>query len=119
MCESCHSLVATDIIRLVDALPRPTALLSVTKTFAMQPQVEGEKDKAGFLLPDGEGKSGSSNDGLLISETVIPGFEFLRSRFPELGGAWWGCSARRRRKISRGLFREEWIWERGELLCFY
>lgn len=36
--------------------------------------VEGGKYKSSYLLPDEEG--GSSSEGLLISETVIPGFEF-------------------------------------------
>ncbi|KAK5167022.1 uncharacterized protein LTR77_007751 [Saxophila tyrrhenica] len=36
--------------------------------------VEGGKYKASFLLPDEDG--GGSSDGLLISETVVPGFEF-------------------------------------------
>lgn len=36
--------------------------------------VEGGKYKASFLLPDVEG--GQSSEGLLISETVIPGFDF-------------------------------------------
>lgn len=40
--------------------------------------VEGGKFKASFLLPDdgGEGGKGQSENGLLISETVVPGFEF-------------------------------------------
>lgn len=36
--------------------------------------VEGGKYKASFLLPDREG--GETSSGLLISETVVPGFEF-------------------------------------------
>ncbi|KAK4892406.1 hypothetical protein LTR27_009062 [Elasticomyces elasticus] len=36
--------------------------------------VEGGKYKSSFLLPDEQG--GSHSDGLLISETVVPGFEF-------------------------------------------
>lgn len=36
--------------------------------------VEGGKYKCSFLLPDKEG--GQTSDGLLISETVVPGFEF-------------------------------------------
>ncbi|GAB1725509.1 hypothetical protein NU195Hw_g1917t1 [Hortaea werneckii] len=36
--------------------------------------VDGGKYKCSFLLPDQEG--GSSSEGLLISETVVPGFEF-------------------------------------------
>ncbi|KAK5724385.1 hypothetical protein LTR15_004430 [Elasticomyces elasticus] len=36
--------------------------------------VEGGKYKSSFLLPDEQGKEHS--DGLMISETVVPGFEF-------------------------------------------
>jgi predicted cupin superfamily sugar epimerase len=36
--------------------------------------VEGGKYKASYLLPDEEG--GKESQGLLISETVVPGFEF-------------------------------------------
>jgi uncharacterized protein len=35
--------------------------------------------KASFLLPDEEG--GKSSEGLLISETVVPGFEFCDHDF--------------------------------------
>ncbi|TKA27348.1 hypothetical protein B0A50_04959 [Salinomyces thailandicus] len=42
--------------------------------------VEGGKYKASFLLEDdgvaAEGKGGKASEGLLISETVVPGFEF-------------------------------------------
>ncbi|PWY74291.1 hypothetical protein BO70DRAFT_296875 [Aspergillus heteromorphus CBS 117.55] len=40
--------------------------------------VEGGDYKATFLIPDrdGKGESESKSDGLLISETVIPGFEY-------------------------------------------
>ncbi|CAF9941010.1 hypothetical protein IMSHALPRED_002250 [Imshaugia aleurites] len=41
--------------------------------------VEGGKYKASFLLPDKEGESES--EGLLISETVVPGFEFSDHNF--------------------------------------
>lgn len=41
--------------------------------------VEGGKYKASFLLPDIEDSSGSK--GLLISETVVPGFEFRDHNF--------------------------------------
>ena len=36
--------------------------------------VEGGKYKGSFLLPDSEGEA--SSDGLLISETVVPGFDY-------------------------------------------
>lgn len=42
--------------------------------------VEGGKYKASFLLPDVEGGH-SSEDGCLISETVVPGFEYLDHDF--------------------------------------
>jgi predicted cupin superfamily sugar epimerase len=41
--------------------------------------VPGGKYKASFLLPDEEG--GRSSEGLLISETVVPGFEFCDHDF--------------------------------------
>ncbi|QYS94953.1 Cupin_5 domain-containing protein [Trichoderma simmonsii] len=41
--------------------------------------VEGGVFKASFLLPDTDGQSGS--DGLLISETVVPGFEYADHEF--------------------------------------
>lgn len=41
--------------------------------------VEGEVWKASFLLPDDDDQSGS--DGLLISETVVPGFEYADHEF--------------------------------------
>lgn len=53
--------------------------------------VEGGKYKASFLLPDEESGKDSQN-GLLISETVVPGFEFCDHDFlseealPELVG---------------------------------
>lgn len=42
--------------------------------------VEGGKFKSSFLIPDQEGGSESSR-GLLISETVVPGFEFCDHDF--------------------------------------
>ncbi len=41
--------------------------------------VEGGKFKGTFLLPDEDGGEGSG--GLLISETVVPGFEFCDHDF--------------------------------------
>lgn len=46
----------------------------VAKGEKLQWIVEGGKFKASFLLPDVEG--GEESGGLLISETVVPGFEF-------------------------------------------
>ena len=42
--------------------------------------VEGGKYKASFLLPDEEGGE-DSEEGLLISETVVPGFEYADHDF--------------------------------------
>ncbi|KAH8820867.1 RmlC-like cupin domain-containing protein [Xylogone sp. PMI_703] len=46
--------------------------------------VEGDKYKASYLLPDTD-DSGESSSGLLISETVIPGFEFCDHDFLKAG----------------------------------
>jgi uncharacterized protein len=51
----------------------------VEKGERLQWIVPGGKYKASFLLPDEEG--GASSDGLLISETVVPGFEFCDHDF--------------------------------------
>ena len=50
----------------------------------MQWIVEGGKWKSSFLLPDVEDDQelvGGSRGGLLISETVVPGFEFCDHDF--------------------------------------
>lgn len=54
--------------------------------------VEGGKFKASFLLPDagreGEGEGGEgveSGEGCLISETVVPGFEYADHDFMTAG----------------------------------
>lgn len=47
--------------------------------------VEGDHYKASYLLPDAEG-AGSSAQGLLISETVVPGFEYCDHDFLPRGG---------------------------------
>lgn len=47
---------------------------NIQKGEKLQWVVEGGKYKASFLLSDIEGSSES--EGLLISETVVPGFEF-------------------------------------------
>lgn len=51
----------------------------VAKGERLQWIVEGGKYKASFLLPDVEG--GETSEGLLISETVVPGFEFCDHDF--------------------------------------
>ncbi|KAJ9605290.1 hypothetical protein H2200_009947 [Cladophialophora chaetospira] len=50
----------------------------ISKGERLQWIVEGGKFKASFLLPDAEGGDGKgeSEKGLLISETVVPGFEY-------------------------------------------
>jgi predicted cupin superfamily sugar epimerase len=52
---------------------------NVEKGERLQWIVEGGKFKASFLLPDEEG--GNDSEGLLISETVVPGFEFCDHDF--------------------------------------
>ncbi|KAI9712813.1 MAG: hypothetical protein M1820_001435 [Bogoriella megaspora] len=48
---------------------------NVEKGESLQWIVEGGKYKASYLLPDEEG-GGKDSEGLLISETVVPGFEY-------------------------------------------
>ena len=57
---------------------------NVAKGERLQWIVEGGKFKASYLLPDEEG--GDSSHGLLISETVVPGFEFCDHDFLSGGG---------------------------------
>jgi predicted cupin superfamily sugar epimerase len=52
---------------------------NVAKGERLQWIVEGGKFKASYLLPDEE--NGSESQGLLISETVIPGFEYCDHDF--------------------------------------
>jgi len=52
---------------------------NVAKGEKLQWIVEGGKFKASYLLPDEEG--GRESQGLLISETVVPGFEFCDHDF--------------------------------------
>jgi len=52
---------------------------NVEKGERLQWIVEGGKFKASFLLPDEE--EGEQSGGLLISETVVPGFEFCDHDF--------------------------------------
>lgn len=51
----------------------------IAKGEKLQWIVEGGKFKASYLLPDDE--CGSESQGLLISETVVPGFEFIDHDF--------------------------------------
>jgi len=51
----------------------------VNKGERLQWIVDGGKYKASYLLPDEEG--GKESEGLLISETVVPGFEFCDHDF--------------------------------------
>lgn len=57
---------------------------NVAKGERLQWIVEGGKYKASFLLPDLEG--GETSEGLLISETVVPGFEFCDHDFLSADG---------------------------------
>ena len=50
----------------------------VEKGEVLQWTVPGGKFKASFLLPDGDGEG---SEGLLISEIVVPGFEFCDHDF--------------------------------------
>jgi len=52
---------------------------NVAKGEKLQWIVEGGKYKASFLLPDED--SGKESQGLLITETVVPGFEFCDHDF--------------------------------------
>jgi len=52
----------------------------VEKGERLQWIVEGGKYKASFLLSD-EGGCGGESNGLLISETVVPGFEYCDHDF--------------------------------------
>lgn len=52
---------------------------NIEKGEKLQWIVEGGKYKASFLLPDVEG--GADSEGLLISETVVPGFEYCDHDF--------------------------------------
>ncbi len=56
----------------------------VEKGEKLQWIVEGGKYKASFLLADEEG--GTDSQGLLISETVVPGFEYCDHDFLTPGG---------------------------------
>jgi len=58
---------------------------NVAKGEKLQWIVEGGKYKASYLLPDEEGGA-ESHGGLLISETVVPGFEFCDHDFLSAGG---------------------------------
>ncbi|KAF7190663.1 hypothetical protein HII31_07822 [Pseudocercospora fuligena] len=49
---------------------------NVTAGERQQWVVEGGKYKSSFLLADEDGGNGSE-EGLLISETVVPGFEYV------------------------------------------
>lgn len=53
----------------------------VSKGERLQWVVEGGIYKASFLLPDEEERGDSIKEGLLISETVVPGFEYCDHDF--------------------------------------
>lgn len=56
----------------------------VEKGERLQWIVEGGKFKASYLLPGEE--NGKESEGLLISETVVPGFEYCDHDFLSLEG---------------------------------
>lgn len=57
----------------------------IAKGERLQWVVDGGKYKASFLLPDEEGGT-SESQGLLISETTVPGFEYCDHDFLTLQG---------------------------------
>ncbi|KAK1831597.1 RmlC-like cupin domain-containing protein [Podospora conica] len=57
---------------------------AVEKGERLQWVVEGGRWKGSFLLPDADGGEGS--EGLLISETVVPGFEYEDHEFLSAAG---------------------------------
>ena len=66
--------------------------------------VDGGKYKASFLLPDEkEGEDSISREGCLISETVVPGFEFADHDFM-------------RRERAEALLTQEQVQEMGWML---
>lgn len=72
---------------------------NVAKGEKLQWIVEGEKFKASYLLPDEE--DGNTSNGLLISETVVPGFEYCDHDF---------LSARGLEKLVGSTKAEELKW---------
>ena len=60
---------------------------NIAKGERLQWIVEGGIFKASYLLPD---EDNSHSDGLLISETVVPGFEFSDHDFmtPDMLSGW-------------------------------
>jgi len=76
----------------------------VEKGERLQWVVEGWKYKASFLLPDQEG--GDDSEGLLISETVVPGFEYCDHDFLTEEGL--------KRCVTEKEFEElNWLLRRG------
>ncbi|KAI1389643.1 RmlC-like cupin domain-containing protein [Hypoxylon trugodes] len=59
---------------------------NVAKGEKLQWIVEGGKFKASFLLPDDAAGTEKTSGGLLISETVVPGFEYCDHDFLPAGG---------------------------------
>ncbi|KAH8689929.1 RmlC-like cupin domain-containing protein [Talaromyces proteolyticus] len=57
---------------------------NIEKGERLQWIVDGDIYKASYLLPDDD-DSGNSEEGLLISETVVPGFEFTDHNFMPAG----------------------------------
>ncbi|KAI3398416.1 hypothetical protein diail_9236 [Diaporthe ilicicola] len=78
----------------------------VSRGERLQWVVEGDHYKASYLLPDKEG-GGSSAEGLLISETVVPGFEYCDHDFLPRAGLMELLGAER----AKGL---DWLVRRDE-----
>lgn len=78
---------------------------NVEKGERLQWIVEGGKFKASYLLPDEE--AGSSSDGLLISETVVPGFEFSDHDFMTPEGLLEWTTPKQAKEL-------DWLIKRGE-----
>lgn len=70
--------------------------------------VDGGKYKASYLLPD-EGAE-ESKGGLLISETVVPGFEFSDHDFLTAEGMWRYHLYGRQREVTKEDFGKQLGW---------
>jgi uncharacterized protein len=76
--------------------------------------VDGGKYKASYLLPDNGAEE--SKGGLLISETVVPGFEFSDHDFLTAKGLWKFYLFEGRRAVTKEESRKQlgWLLNEGE-----
>jgi predicted cupin superfamily sugar epimerase len=76
--------------------------------------VDGGKYKASYLLPDKGAEE--SEGGLLISETVVPGFEFSDHDFLTANGLWKFYLFEGRRAVTKEESRKQlgWLLNEGE-----